>query len=183
MSKLNALIAGSTGYIGIQLVKLLTKHPNINIKYLCGNTSVGKSINYFDKSIKNKNLPKIIKFNNKLLNDVDIVFTALPNSEAQKISNLLLPKNYLIDLSADFRLRKAKDYHFITTGITAQIALSACDELLKKYKINCGVVHFSTIKPLDELILRNLITSSKKIITLEENVQTGGFGSSVLEFS
>ncbi len=80
-------------------------------------------------------------------------------------------------------LRKAKDYHFITTGITAQIALSACDELLKKYKINCGVVHFSTIKPLDELILRNLITSSKKIITLEENVQTGGFGSSVLEFS
>ena len=35
MPKLNALIAGSTGYIGIQLVKLLIKHPNINIKYLC----------------------------------------------------------------------------------------------------------------------------------------------------
>ena len=30
MPKLNALIAGSTGYIGIQLVKLLIKHPNIN---------------------------------------------------------------------------------------------------------------------------------------------------------
>ena len=54
MSKLNALIAGSTGYIGIQLVKLLIKHPNINIKYLCGNTSKGKSISYFDKSIKYK---------------------------------------------------------------------------------------------------------------------------------
>ena len=58
MSKLNALIAGSTGYIGIQLIKLLIKHPNINIKYLCGNTSKGKSIYYFDKSIKNKKFTK-----------------------------------------------------------------------------------------------------------------------------
>ena len=110
MPKLNALIAGSTGYIGIQLVKLLIKHPNINIKYLCGKTSKGKSISYFDKSIKNKKLPKIIKFNNNLLNDVDLVFTALPNGEAQKISNNLLKKNILIDLSADFRLKSTKDY-------------------------------------------------------------------------
>ena len=51
MNKLNALISGSTVYIGIQLVKLLLKHPNINIKYLCGNTSKGKPISYFDKSI------------------------------------------------------------------------------------------------------------------------------------
>ena len=42
MPKLNALVAGSTGYIGVQLIKLLVKHKYINIKYLCGNTSVGK---------------------------------------------------------------------------------------------------------------------------------------------
>ena len=62
MKKLNALIAGSTGYIGVQLIKLLLKHDNINIKYLCGNRSIGKSISFFEKSLKNKNLPKIIKF-------------------------------------------------------------------------------------------------------------------------
>ena len=33
MSKLNVLVAGSTGYIGIQLVNLLIKHENINIRY------------------------------------------------------------------------------------------------------------------------------------------------------
>ena len=81
MPKLNALIAGSTGYIGIQLIKLLIKHPNIKIKYLCGKSSLGKSINSFDKTIKKKNLPKIIKFNNKLLKEVDLIFTALPNGE------------------------------------------------------------------------------------------------------
>ena len=42
MRKLNVLIAGSTGYIGIQLVKLLVNHKNIKIKFLCGSSSVGK---------------------------------------------------------------------------------------------------------------------------------------------
>ena len=44
MRKLNALIAGCTGYIGVQLIKLLIKHNNVKIKYLCGSTSVGKKI-------------------------------------------------------------------------------------------------------------------------------------------
>ena len=39
MPKLNALIAGSTGYIGVQLIKLLIKHKNVNIKYLCNSIS------------------------------------------------------------------------------------------------------------------------------------------------
>ena len=107
MRKLDALIAGSTGYIGVQLIKLLIKHKNVNIKYLCGNSSVGKKISFFERSLKSKKLPKIIKYNKKLLNNVDIVFTALPNGEAQDISNHLLDKNTLIDLAADFMLKKS----------------------------------------------------------------------------
>ena len=110
MSKLNVLVAGSTGYIGIQLVSLLTKHKYVNIKYLCGNTSVGKNISIYNKKLKIRKLPKITKFNYKFLKHVDIVFTALPNGEAQKISKKLLNKNVLIDLAADFRLRKSSDY-------------------------------------------------------------------------
>ena len=86
MPKLNVLVAGSTGYIGVQLINLLSKHSKVRIKYLCGNTSVGKDISYFDRTLKSKRLPKIIKFNKKLLNDIDIIFTALPNGEAQEIS-------------------------------------------------------------------------------------------------
>ena len=75
MPKLNALVAGSTGYIGVQLIKLLIKHKFINIKYLCGNSSVGKNISSYDKSLSGKKLPKIIKYNKKLLKDVNVVFT------------------------------------------------------------------------------------------------------------
>ena len=110
MPKLNALIAGSTGYIGIQLIKLLVKHKYINIKYLCGNSSVGKKISYYDKSFSNKKLPKIIKFNKKLLKEIDVIFTALPNGEAQVISNHLSKNKILIDLAADFRLEKSSEY-------------------------------------------------------------------------
>ena len=110
MYKLKVLIAGSTGYIGIQLIKLLTKHKKITIKYLCGNSSVGKKVSYFDQSLKLKKLPNIVKFNKSFLKNVDLIFTALPNGEAQDISKHLLKNNVLIDLAADFRLQKAKSY-------------------------------------------------------------------------
>ena len=54
MPKLNVLVAGSTGYIGVELIKLLVKHNDVKIKYLCGNTSVGKNISSYEKSLKLK---------------------------------------------------------------------------------------------------------------------------------
>ena len=93
LKKINVVIAGATGYIGIQLIKILCNHKKINIKYLCGTSSVGKKLSYYDKTLVNTKLPKIIKFNKKLLSNIDIVFTALPNGESQKISKLLLKEN------------------------------------------------------------------------------------------
>ena len=110
MPKLNVLVAGSTGYIGVQLIRLLIKHKYINIKYLCGNSSIGKNISDYDKYLSNKKLPTIIKFNKNLLKDIDVVFTALPNGEAQDISKHLTNNIILIDLAADFRLKKGADY-------------------------------------------------------------------------
>ncbi|MDC1113021.1 N-acetyl-gamma-glutamyl-phosphate reductase [Candidatus Pelagibacter sp.] len=58
----------------------------------------------------NKKLPKIINFNKNLLKNIDVVFTALPNGEAQDISKHLNKNTTLIDLAADFRLEKSSDY-------------------------------------------------------------------------
>mgnify|MGYP005674395615 FL=1 len=77
MPKLKALVAGSTGYIGVQLIKLLVKHKYINIRYLCGNSSVGKNIKSYDKSLSKYKLPKILKFNKKLLKDVNVILQTL----------------------------------------------------------------------------------------------------------
>ena len=175
MPKINALIAGSTGYIGVQLIKLLNKHKNVNVKYLCGNSSIGKKISYYDKTLQNNKLPKIIKFNKKLLNNVDIIFTALPNGEAQKISKLLLKNNILIDLSADFRLRKANTFqkwyklkhqakNMIKKSIYALPEIQG--NLIKKYSIiSCpGCYPTSILLPLIPLIKKNLINCKNIII-------------------
>ena len=171
MPKINVLIAGSTGYIGIQLVKLLINHPNVKIKYLCGKSSVGKNISKFDSRLKKKKLPKIVKFNKKYLNDVDVVFTSLPNGAAQTISKNLLKKNLLIDLSADFRLENSKTYkkyYKITHGAKKKIkdSIYSIPELSKKkvknYKIiSCpGCYPTSILIPLIPLLKNNMISSN-----------------------
>ena len=185
MRNVNALIAGSTGYIGLQLVKLLLKHKNVNIKFLCGNTSSGKKLSFYDKELKNKKLPKIIKFNKKLLNKVDVIFTALPNGEAQIISNHLLKKNILIDLSADFRLLKAKDYlrwyksnHNAKKNINKSIY--AIPEIqkdkIRNYKIiSCpGCYPTSILLPIIPLIKKNLIDTKNIIIDSKSGYSGGG---------
>jgi len=105
---INIAVAGATGYVGLELIKILTKHPKVKIIYLCATKSVGKSISFFDKRIKNKNLPKISKITSISWKNIDIIFTALPNGEAQKIANSLPDRVTLIDLSADFRLNNHK---------------------------------------------------------------------------
>ena len=187
MHKLNTLIAGSTGYIGIQLIKLLSKHKYINIKYLCGSSSVGKKISIYEKSLNNKKLPKIIKFDKKLLNNVDVVFTALPNGESQKISNLLTKNNILIDLSADFRLKNPSQYlkwykikHSSKKNIKNSIyALPEIKGKLVKDKkiISCpGCYPTSILLPLIPLIKKGIINHKNIIIDSKSGYSGAGRG-------
>ena len=111
MKKLNIVIAGATGYIGLELVKILSKHPKVNIKYLCAQNSIGNKISTFSKDLKRyRKLPIITNINNVNFNDINVLFTALPNGKAHKIANKLPKNTVLIDLSADFRLQKSNEY-------------------------------------------------------------------------
>ncbi len=187
MPKLDVLVTGSTGYIGVQLIKLLVKHNKIKIKYLCGNSSVGKNISSFDKALKPKKLPKIIKFDKKLLNDVDIIFTALPNGEAQDISKYLLKKNTLIDLAADFRLDKASDYlkwykqkhrapGLIKKSIYALPEITGKE--IQKFKIiGCpGCYPTSILLPLIPLIKKKFLKLNNIIIDSKSGYSGAGRG-------
>ena len=109
---INVVVAGATGYVGLDLVFLLTKHPNIKIVNLCAQKNIGKQIASIDKRIKKK-LPKISKINSVNWNNIDLLFLSLPNGEAQILVNKLYNKYQnlkFIDLSADFRLQNAKIY-------------------------------------------------------------------------
>ncbi len=187
MSKINVLIAGSTGYIGVQLTKILVNHKKVNIKYLCGSSSIGKKISYFDKSLSKYKLPKIIKFNKNLLLNVDVIFTALPNGETQKISKLLLKKNTLIDLSADFRLKKTSDFlkwykikhsasNMIKNSIYALPEIKR-NKIKNKKIISCpGCYPTSILLPLIPLLKKRLISNNNIIIDSKSGYSGAGRG-------
>ena len=185
MSKLNVLVCGSTGYIGIELVKILARHKKINIKYLCGNSSVGKNISFYDKSLSKKKLPTIIKFQRKLLKDVDIIFSALPNGEAQKLSKFLLDKNLLIDLSADFRLKNKNEYlkwykikhsaqNLIKNSIYALPELKKNQFKNQKIISSPGCYPTSILLPLAPLIRKNLISNRNIVIDSKSGYSGAG---------
>ena len=75
------------------------------------------------------------------------------------------------------------EHLFITTGVMTQMAIEASKRLNRENNIKCGVIHLGTVKPLDSEILLKWIPKVKKIVTVEENILSGGFGSSILEFT
>ena len=186
MLKLNVLVAGASGYIGLQLIKLILKHKNLKIRYLCGDSSIGKNLSKYDIYFKSKKLPKIIKFNFNLLKKVDVVFTALPNGEAQKISKKISNNNILIDLAGDFRLSN-KDYfkwykikHKAKQKIHKSIYSlpEIVNKKVKNYQIlSCpGCYPTSILLPLVPLIKKNLISNKNIIIDSKSGYSGGGRG-------
>ena len=111
-NKINIAVIGATGYTGLDLIFMLSKHPKVNIINLCATKNIGKNINFFDKRIKKK-LPKISLVNTIQWENLDLAFLSLPNGEAQKLIKQYYTKNKkikFIDLSADFRISNYKTY-------------------------------------------------------------------------
>ena len=77
-------------------------------------------------------------------------------------------------------VREGGDVVIFGLGKTATAALEASD-MLAEYGIACGVVNPLFVKPLDINMLLDSARSTKRIVTVEENVLAGGFGSAVLE--
>lgn len=78
-------------------------------------------------------------------------------------------------------ITEGKDVLIISVGRMAGYAYKAVDQL-KKCGISVGLINARFIKPLDKKTLLNEIKKYKSVITIEDNVIHGGFGSSILEF-
>ena len=186
-NKLNIAVIGATGYTGLDLINLLTKHPFANILYLCATKNLGKKISFFDSRIKKK-LPKISSINSIKWEKLDLVFLLLPNGEAQKIIKKTFYKfNSLkyIDLSADFRLSDTKNYrkNYKSEHKAKNLikhSLYSISEYkrnrIKKFRIisNPGCYPTSILLPLVPLIKKRLIKTSN--ITIDSKSGFSGAG-------
>ena len=109
---IKAGIIGSTGYAGGELVRILTGHKDVEIKWF-------GSRSYIDKKYADvyRNMFQIVDAvclddnMEQLADQVDVIFTATPQGLcASLVNEEILSKVKIIDLSADFRIKDVKTY-------------------------------------------------------------------------
>ncbi len=99
-------IAGASGYTGIELVRLLLRHPEVEISALTSETYQGKRVDEVFPSLAGFTDQKFVAFSPDAFRGCDMLFLALPHTTAMEQVPAFLKQNLrVIDLSADFRLR------------------------------------------------------------------------------
>ena len=109
---IKAGIIGSTGYAGGELVRILTAHKEVQIVWYGSRSYIDQKYadvyrNFFqivDAACMDDNMEELAK-------QVDVIFTATPQGFcASLMTEEILSKTRVIDLSADFRIKDVKTY-------------------------------------------------------------------------
>ncbi len=100
-------ILNVTAYSGLELVRILDRHPEADVTAVTGRTSAGKALADVFPHLSSLSLT----ITEDITESVDVVFSALPHAaSAQKLAGLLDQGVKAVDISADFRLRDAEAY-------------------------------------------------------------------------
>ena len=109
-------ILGASGYTGAELVRLLLRHPKVELSLLTADRKAGQTMGeVFPQFAPYEDLPKLVSIESVdwAKAALDLVFCALPHATTQKVLKDLLeraPSTRVVDLSADFRLEDPAAY-------------------------------------------------------------------------
>jgi 1-deoxy-D-xylulose-5-phosphate synthase len=82
-----------------------------------------------------------------------------------------------IEIGTGVQLEQGEDLAILSIGAISSAVTEAIDGL------NCGHYDMRFVKPLDESLLHTIFKTHSTLITIEDGVENGGFGSAVLEFA
>ncbi len=108
---IKAGIVGVSGYSGKTVLTILNQHPDVCVSYLSANNTQGKIADIWPelRDISPLSCQKFDPYN--LIKNCDVAFLAVPHTISMAITpKLLSAKIRIIDLSADYRLRDARNY-------------------------------------------------------------------------
>jgi N-acetyl-gamma-glutamyl-phosphate reductase len=108
-------ILGASGYTGSELVRLLLRHPRVELALLTADRRAGQAMRDVFPQFSPFDLPKLVAVENVdwAAAGLDLAFCALPHGTTQTVIKTLLekaPRTKLVDLSADFRLADLTAY-------------------------------------------------------------------------
>jgi len=108
-------VLGASGYTGSECVRLLLRHPLVEIALLTADRRAGQEMREVFPQFSPFGLPKLVSLDGLdwTTADLDLVFCALPHATTQKVIKDLVgkaPQIKVVDLSADFRLHDTAVY-------------------------------------------------------------------------
>lgn len=111
-TKLRAAIIGSTGYGGVELIRLLLAHPHVAITSVISSSSAGAPIADGYPHLNQILTDKLDAVDVDLIREkADVVFLATPHGVSTELSPKLVDAGMkVIDISGDFRLKSGRDY-------------------------------------------------------------------------
>ena len=107
---LKASIIGVTGYTGLEVLRMLLAHPQVEIAYLTSRQHEAEPIGNIYPHLAHLGFKITNTDHETVAKNSDVVFLALPHKTAQNVVAALHGKTKLIDLSADFRLEDPAVY-------------------------------------------------------------------------
>lgn len=181
-------ILGASGYVGNELVKILSKHPKTKLTYIGSKNNVGQSYNAL---YPHSNLS--LQFASEDLSKIqlDVLFMATPHEfSASFINEALLKRMKIIDLSADFRLKNLRNYelYYHFTHPNEKLVKEAvyglselyCEEIKKARLVaNAGCYTTCSILSLYPVVKEKVIDLSSIIIDAKSGVSGAGRGAKI----
>lgn len=106
---IKAGIVGGTGYTGVELLRLLVRHPQVELRVITSRAEAGLAVADLYPNLRGFTDLAFTEPDLKVLGECDVVFFATPHGVAQSLMPALLDTGTrAIDLSADFRIRDAE---------------------------------------------------------------------------
>ncbi len=105
-------IFGASGYVGGEILRLLLRHPRVEVTAVTSNTYAGEFVHRVHPNLRGESTLKFTRSEiSKTISDCDLLFLATPHGITSKIMPEILETGVkVIDSSADFRLRNPEDY-------------------------------------------------------------------------
>lgn len=184
-TKIRTGILGASGYTGAELLRLLLRHPAVEIGALTAERQAGKPMGEVFPHLGRLGLPDLVKIEDVAWDKLDLVFCALPHGTTQEIV-AGLPRNLrVVDLSADFRLTDPEEYktwyghEHRAAELQKEVAYGLTElnrQGVRKARVvaNPGCYPTSALLPLMPLLLDNLIEPGGIIIDAKSGVSGAG---------
>jgi N-acetyl-gamma-glutamyl-phosphate reductase len=108
---IKAGIVGGTGYTGVELLRLLVQHPQVELRAITSRKEAGTPVSAMFPGLRRHLDLSFTEPHAKTLGDCDVVFFATPNGVAMNEARAVLEAGArIVDLSADFRIRDLAEW-------------------------------------------------------------------------